>query len=291
MKSAVKKILKIFLLSVLGLIIVLAGAIGVLFYKVTYGFPFYDSEPPVLPAQMTDFSILVFNKTNGYRHSDAIEASTKAFQQMAGDYGWSVFVTENGAVFNQEQLERFDLVIWNSVTGRVLKEEQKEAFISYMKNGGGFLGIHGAGDNSHHWPWYETTLIGADFSHHTMSPQFQEATMHLHCDSTESALCNGLKTPWKRTDEWYAFYNNPVDKGFKVLYTVDEKTYNPSGYIPFLAADKDFGMGDFHPIVWYKVLPNGGRTFYSAMGHSGTYFEESEHLEMLRRAIVWAGKK
>ena len=291
MKPAVKKILKIFLLSVLGLIIVLAGAIGVLFYKVTYGFPFYDSEPPVLPAQMADFSILVFNKTNGYRHSDAIEASTKAFQKMARDYGWSVFVTENGAIFNQGQLERFDLVIWNSVTGRVLKEEQKEAFKNYIENGGGFLGIHGAGDNSHHWPWYENTLLGADFSHHTISPQFQKATMHLHCDSADFALCNGLKTDWQRSDEWYAFYNNPVDKGFKVLYTVDEKTYNPSGYIPFLAADKDFGMGDFHPIVWYKVLPNGGRTFYSALGHSGAYFEESQHLEMLRRAIIWAGER
>ena len=285
-----KKILKISLFSILGIIILLGSAMGIFIYKVTYGFPFYESKPQALPAQMADFSVLLFNKTNGFRHGEAIEASTAAFQKMAEDYGWSVFATENGAVFNKEQLEKFDLVIWNNVTGRVLKEEQKAAFKNYMENGGGFLGIHGAGDNSHHWPWYENTLLGADFSHHTMNPQFQEATMHLHCDSAHAALCDGLSVTWQRSDEWYAFYNNPVEKGFEVLYTVDENTFNPSGYIKFLAEDKDFGMGDFHPVVWYKKLPGGGRTFYSALGHSGAYFEESEHLEMLRRAILWAGK-
>ena len=284
-----KKFFKIFLLSMLGIIIILAGAMGVFIYKVTYGFPFYDSKPPVLQATVADFSILLFNKTNGFRHGEAIEASTRAFQQMGEKHGWSVFVTENGAVFNKQQLDKFDLVIWNNVTGRVLKEEQKTAFKEYMENGGGFLGIHGAGDNSHHWKWYEKNLLGADFSHHTMNPQFQEATMHLHCDTTVAALCHGLTKTWKRTEEWYSFFNNPADQGFKVLYTVDEKTFNPSGYIRFLAEDKDFGMGDFHPIVWYKELPGGGRTFYSALGHAGVYFEESEHLEMLRKAILWVG--
>ena len=286
-----RRFFRIFLFGVLTIIVLLAAALGVFIYKVTYGFPFYESKPPVLPDNMAGFSILLFNKTNGFRHGEAIEVSTEAFEKMASDNGWSIFTTENGAVFNDGQLEKFDVVIWNNVTGRVLKEEQQEAFKRYMNNGGGFLGIHGAGDNSHHWQWYEKTLLGADFSHHTMNPQFQEATMHLHCDSVHTSLCNGLTATWQRTDEWYAFYNNPQENGFEVLYTVDEDTFNPGGYIRFLAEDKDFGMGDFHPIVWYKELSAGGRTFYSALGHSGAYFEEPQHLQMLQKAIVWVGKR
>ena len=115
--------------------------------------------------------------------------------------------------------------------------------------------------------------------------------MHLECNTTSSFNCQGLPPTWNRSDEWYVFSNNPRTKGFSVLYTVDETMFNPSGNIPILVNDKDFGMGDDHPIVWYKCLPNGGRTFYSALGHDGAFFEEPLHLEMLKRAILWAGKQ
>ncbi len=285
-----KKPIKVLLLSILGLLLTAGIILGIFIYKVTYGFPIYESDPPELPSEMTDFSILLFNKTNGFRHGGAIEASTQAFQEMAQQAGWTIFATENGAIFNTDQLQKFDMVIWNNVTGRVLKEEQKAAFKNYMENGGGFLGIHGAGDNSHHWEWYEKTLIGANFSHHTMNPQFQEATMHLQCDSTGTFPCKGLSAVWQRSDEWYAFFDHPAGNGFEILYTVDENTFNPSGYIKFLAEDKDFGMGDSHPVVWYKELPGGGRTFYSALGHSVAYYRENQHLDMLKKAILWVGR-
>lgn len=286
-----KKFLKIFLLSLLGLILITVIGMGLFTYKALYGFPFYDSTPPELPTDMKAFSVLHFNKTNGYRHSSAIEVSTKKLEKMATDNGWTLFTTDNGAVHNTKQLEKFDLVLWNNVTGRNLTDEQRQALQTYMKNGGGFLGIHGSGDFSHHWEWYENTLIGANFTHHTMEPQIQTADMYLECDSTSSFLCQDLPEKWTREEEWYVFYNNPREKGFEVLYTVDEKTFNPSGNIGFMVKDKDFGMGDDHPIVWYKCLPNGGRTFYSALGHDGVFFEEERHLELLRRGILWAGKQ
>ena len=70
---------------------------------------------------------------------------------------------KNGAVFNPEQLAKFDVVIWNNSTGRVLTDEQRAAFKAYIENGGGYVGIHGAGDHSHHWDWYEDELVGARF--------------------------------------------------------------------------------------------------------------------------------
>ena len=115
-----------------------------------------------------------------------------------------------------------------------------------------------------------------DFSHHSLDPQFQAADMHLECEPSTSFACRDLSAKWTRSEEWYVFFDNPRDKGFTPLYTVDEKTFNPSGNMGSLVKNKDFGMGDDHPIVWYKEFSGGGKSFYSALGHSGDAFKEEK---------------
>ena len=283
---AIKRKLKIVLLSLLGLVLLLVIAMGLFIYKAAYGFNFYESTPPELPSDLVGNTVLVFSKTNGFRHGEAIEASIPAFKKMAKDNGWSMYVTDNGAVFNPEQLQKFDVVIWNNTSGKTLDKEQREHFKNYLENGGGFVGIHAAGDNSHQWDWYEQEVLGTLFSHHTMNPQFQKATMHL--EEGNATLTASLLAAWEREEEWYMFYNNPRDKGFQVLYTVDETNMNPSGNIKFLASNKDWGMGEDHPIVWFHPLDKG-RVVYSALGHARSAFQEPNHLNMLENAIKWAG--
>ena len=282
-----KRILKIVLKVALGLILLAVVTIGLFIYKATYGFNFYDSNPPELPSDLSGNSVLLFSKTNGFRHGEAIEAAIPAFEQMAQDNGWLLFSTENGAVFYPDQLQKFDVVIWNNTSGKTLNEEQRGHFKNYLENGGGFLGIHAAGDNSHQWEWYEEKVLGTLFSHHTLHPQFQKATMHL--EQGNAILENSLPKSWEREEEWYMFHENPREKGFQVLYTVDEEKMNTSGSIPILAPNKDFGMGEDHPIVWYHSLEKG-RVFYSALGHTGSSFQEPDHLQLLENAIRWAGK-
>ena len=284
-----KKAIKIWGRLILAILLLAATGIGAFVYKVVYGFPFYESDPPTIAFTEQRFSVLLFNKTNGFRHGEAIATSTEAIEQMAADRGWNLFVTEEGGIFNSEQLALFDVVIWNNVTGKVLTAEQRKAFQAYIEAGGGFVGTHGAGDFSHHWEWYERELIGATFSHHTMNPGVQAAMLHLECDSVSHALCEGLMDQDEREDEWYVFLDNPRNSGFTPIYTVDEETFDPNGNFLFLVKNKDFGMGTDHPIVWYKDLPDGGRSFYSAMGHTGASFQEENHLTLLRKGIEWAG--
>ncbi|NRB52499.1 MAG: ThuA domain-containing protein [Saprospiraceae bacterium] len=285
-----KQALKTFLYIVLTLITIAVINIGFFIYKAKNGIPVYESRAPKLPSEMKDFSVLLFSKTNAFRHSRAIKAAIPAFQKMAEEKGWTLFSTANGAVFNAEQLAKFDVVIWNNCTGRVLKDEQRAAFKSYMEKGGGFVGVHGSGDGSHKWDWYEDELIGARFSHHSLQPQFQLADMYLECNASSSFPCSHLSHKWTRSEEWYVFNNNPRNNGFTPVYTVDENTFNPSGNLGSLITDKDFGMGDDHPIVWYKELAGGGRSFYSALGHSGDAFAEEKVLELMERGIEWAGQ-
>ena len=54
-----------------------------------------------------------------------------------------------------------------------------------------------------------------------------------------------------------------------VLLSVDESTYDPRGYsVPGGSPP----MGD-HPISWCHEY-DGGRSFYTALGHKGVYWEE-----------------
>ncbi len=259
------------------------GVVGRRMYRVVVGLHRYETVPPALPDGLKDTAILIFSKTNGYRHDDAIKVSNDALSSIAERRGWSAFVTENGAVFNPEQLKRFKAVVWNNASGDVLTEAQREAFKSYLESGGGFVAIHAAGDNSHHaWPWYVDTLIGVHFIGHTLSPQFPQATVRIE-DHTNPAT-RDLGETWIRTDEWYSFDSSPRAKGYHVLATLDESTYRP--VMNFPVGGMDIHMGD-HPIVWTHCVGKG-RAFYSAMGHTASSYAEPDHLRLLEGAVAWA---
>lgn len=284
-----KKLLKIVGLSLLGLVVLIVVGISLFIYQMGNGFDTFEEIPPQLPADLGENTVLIFSKTNGFRHGEAIKASLPVYQKLALENNWTLFETENGAVFNEEQLKQFKVVIWNNVTGKVLTEKQREAFRKYLENGGGFLGIHGAGDHSHQWDWYEDEVLRARFSHHNIATELETATLYLETDTAYSALSEKLEQTLSHQDEWYVFYNNPREKGSTVLYTVDEKTFNTSGNLGFLITDKDFGMGEDHPIVWYHELKQG-RVFYSALGHHGKAFNSKNYQQILKNALLWLGR-
>jgi hypothetical protein len=71
-----KKIGKIILWSLLGLVVLFGAAIGVFFYKISYGFPVtYETEKPAIPFPANQAAVLVFSKTTGFRHDESIDAS------------------------------------------------------------------------------------------------------------------------------------------------------------------------------------------------------------------------
>jgi hypothetical protein len=284
-----KKWLKIALWAVFGLIILLAGALALFIYKVKNGFPVtYETDKPPLNVPQGRLSVLLFSKTTGYRHGEAIDASKKTFASMAQQNGWFIYETEEGGVINPEQLALFDVVIWNNSTGEVINDEQKKALQAYVEGGGGLIGIHGSGDDSHHWPWYEQHLLGALFSHHPLNPQLQETQLLLE-PPADSTLWFGLPRQAKHTDEWYVFFTNPRKQGFSVLYTIDGERILPSGNLLFIK-DKNFGMGKDHPVAWYKATGKG-RTFYTSMGHHAEAFAQPAVVQMLNNAIRWAAQK
>lgn len=245
----------------------------------------FDATPPDLPPHFNRTAILVFSKTNGYRHVDAIPAANAAFEEIARARGWSVYFTENGAVANRQQLQRFDAVVFNNVSGDVFTQEQRDALRQYIEGGGGFVGIHGAGgDPAYAWDWYVQNLIGAQFIGHPMlpgAPQFQEATVRVE-DRTHPAT-RRLPADWTRTDEWYSFAASARRDGYHVLAALDESTYTPGQLGPRVLA-----MGADHPIMW-SHCEGRGRAFYSAIGHRADAYDVA-YRQVLEGATAWAAR-
>lgn len=241
----------------------------------------YETTPPALPAQMARPAILVFSKTNGFRHEDAIPAANALFAQMARENRWGYFQTENGAAFDPAILARFDAVVFNNVSGDVFTPSQRAALKAFIERGGGFVGVHGAGgDTSYDWRWYVDRLIGAQFKGHPMNPQFQRATVRVE-DKAHPAT-QGLPADWQRIDEWYAFEKSPRGPGTGILLTLDEKTYPNHKMF-----GRDLAMGADHPIAWWHCTGKG-RTLYSAMGHQASAYVEPAYRTMLTNAVDWA---
>jgi len=217
------------------------------------------------PAE-TAFHVLVFSRTLGYRHA-SIPAGIAAIERLGAMNSFAVEATEDPTAFNDANLARFAVVVFLSTTGPVLDSAQQAAFQRYIGAGHGFVGVHSATDTEYDWPWYHE-LVGATFLSH---PAIQTASVIL-VDTAQSST-RGLPQPWTREDEWYNFTAQPT--GVTLLVRVDEASYQ--GGV----------MGATHPISWQHTF-DGGRGWYTAMGHTSCAFSETAYLVHLLGGIEWA---
>lgn len=242
----------------------------------------HDTVAPAIPGSLQSPAVLVFSKTNAFRHIEGIAGGAKALQSITKKHDWGMFHTENGAVFNAQDLARFDVVVFLNASGDMLSAEQEQAFQSWLMAGGGWLGIHAAGDSSHlEWQWYRENLIGATFTAHIMDPQFQTATVVL--ENHEHPVLRDIPNTWQHEEEWYSWEESPRVEGFTILSTLDESSYVPMQN--FLWSRRDLSMGD-HPVVWSNCIGEG-RSVYAAMGHKAVAFEQPQFLRLLDNALSW----
>jgi type 1 glutamine amidotransferase len=214
-------------------------------------------------------SLLVFSRTLGYRH-DSIPAGVQALTKLAADRGWSLLATEDATKFSDPGLAAYNAVVFLSTTGDVLDDAQQSAFERFIRSGRAFIGIHSASDTEYDWPWYGG-LVGAYFREH---PAVQSAEITVE-DTTNPATA-GLPKPWRRTDEWYAFKSNPR-ANVHVLLSLDESSF----------AAGSANMNGDHPIAWCHEY-DGGRAFYTALGHTSESFADPAFMAHLAGAVTWA---
>lgn len=211
---------------------------------------------------------LVFTKTAGYRHR-SIPAGVEMIRALGREHGVAVTHSEDASVFADETLSDYAAVVFLSTTGDILDERQQAAFERYIRDGGGFVGIHAAADTEYDWPWYGG-LVGAWFESH---PRVKSAVVDV-ADPTHPST-RMLPRRWERRDEWYDFRDNPRGD-VHVLLTLDEESYRGGGE-----------MGGDHPIAWCHEY-EGGRSWYTGGGHTRKSFSEPLFRQHVLGGIRWA---
>ncbi|WP_136467846.1 ThuA domain-containing protein [Flagellimonas onchidii] len=215
-------------------------------------------------AKMPDL-VLVFTKTEGYRHK-AIEKGARALRQLGRTNDFIALQSETAEDFNIQNLRNFKLVIFLNTTMDILNTQQQRVMELYIKRGGSFMGIHAAADTEYEWPWYGK-LVGAYFESH---PEQQQAKIDV-VDGSHPSTAH-LKNEWLHFDEWYNFKN--LNPNAHVLMRLDETSY------------KGGTNGNNHPIAWYHEF-DGGRAFYTGLGHTEASYDDDDFKQHLLGAIEW----
>jgi type 1 glutamine amidotransferase len=220
--------------------------------------------------------LLIFSETTGFRHA-SIEAGISAFRAMGQRLGMQVQASEDSAVFTPAGLaDVAAIVLLSNTTKRndaatdYFTPAQRAAFEAYVHRGGGVVGIHAATDSHYHWPWYGR-MIGARFERH---PQGTPTGVIRIVDPRHPANAT-LPPSQRRTDEYYYFAD-----------------YNPEMHLLATLDPASIGEADVNPnpISWAHEF-EGGRIFYTAMGHTPESFSEPFFLRHVENGLKWAMRK
>ena len=212
--------------------------------------------------------VLLFSEAegDGFVH-DSRETAVAALQQVGKTRGWTVSHTDDSNPwFNDAKLATVDVVAWIMTAGDPLTVPEQEAFERFIQAGGGFVGLHSASSTHYEWPWYDG-LLGSHFFKH---PSVQEGTIRV--ERTSHLATAHLPPLWSRVDEWYTHQANPRDH-VNILLSLDEAVG---------------GKLNNQPLAWYQRF-DGGRSFYSALGHRKEAYQEPLLIEHIAGGIEWAG--
>ena len=221
------------------------------------------SPPPSPP-------LFVFSKTAGFRHESigpgiqAIQAPRRGEQlHRDRDRGRRQFTTAN--------LAQYQAVVFLTTTGDVLNATQQTAFESYIRGGGGYVGVHAAADTEYDWPFYGN-LVGAYFASH---PAIQQAT--------RSGSRTG-RTPPRRTCRRPG--PAPTSGTTTRPTPLPPRTCSPPWTSRPTAAAR-WGRPPDH-----LVQPiDGGRSFYTGLGHTQESYTDPNFRAILLGGIRYAAAR
>ena len=216
--------------------------------------------------------VLVFHLATGFRH-DSIDAGVPALKALGEREKIRIEASDDPNIFNTEALKGFKAIIFLNTTTQPKKPEsewlagdRQAALQAFVRRGGGIVGIHAAADSHYGWAWYGR-LMGARFAKHPAGTPTGSLTVVERKHQTTA----GMPETFKRADEWYYF--DDYDPTVRVLVTLD----------PASIKQKDANP---NPISWVKEF-EGGRVFYTAMGHTPESFSDPLVLKHIASGLKW----
>ena len=247
--------------------------------------------------------ILVFSKTNGYRHR-SIGIGKKTLQLMAETTGaFDVVISDDLENFDKDNIENFDAICFLNTTMNVFSpkkgelqkmspEEKKTAselekarkanLMSFIEGGNGFIGIHAASDTFYEWAEYGE-MLGGYFDGHPWNANM-EVSIKADEKNKTHALLNGVipegANELRFKEEIYQLKDPYNSKKLTMLLRLDsDASHKPKGGIK--RKDKDFGVS------WVKTHKKG-RVFYCSLGHNEHIYWNKNVLRHYYAGIMYA---
>jgi type 1 glutamine amidotransferase len=207
--------------------------------------------------------------TAGFRH-DSISTARQVLTGLGSSSGeFTITATEDLSTISAATLAAHDGLFFALTSGELaFSADQRAAILSFVSNGGGFLGAHSATDTLYGWPEYGT-LVGAYFKEH---PWTQQASVVVE-DGGHPAS-SGLGDRFSIQEEFYTFRENPRPR-VQVLLRLDAASVGTSGD---------------YPLAWAQSYGNG-RAYYNALGHFSSTWTDPRFQRQIAGAIRWLARR
>jgi type 1 glutamine amidotransferase len=144
------------------------------------------------------------------------------------------------------------------------------------------VAVHAAAVHHSVWKWY-SDLVGCDF---VADSNRMLAKLLVDPASAHHPAVQPFESEFWINEEWLCF-DHPVtgQPGVNVLLRLDESTFEPVRQ-KFQEMNVK-PMGQDHPAAWTREV-EGGRFFYTAIGHDARALNTDFGRKHLRAALRWA---
>lgn len=216
--------------------------------------------------------LLYLTLSAGYKH-EAVAFSRGIVKEIGEKSGaFETTVAEDVAPFTADNLKNYDAVMFYTTGELPMTEDQKKAFVDYIRSGHGFVGVHSATDTFYMWPDY-LKLIGGYFNDH---PWHQQVTIEVA--DPANPIVAFLGKSFQINDEIYQMSDFQVDTSH-VLLRLDPTSVNlDNGRV----RRRFYGW----PVAWTR-MDGKGRAFYTSLGHEKAVWEDPRYQELLLNGIKW----
>jgi type 1 glutamine amidotransferase len=227
---------------------------------------------PVALSARGKVRVLYVTQSKGFKHA-VLPESESIMRDLAAKSGFELTVSQEAdRAITPDSLKNLDVIIFYTTGELPLSDEQKEAFLEFVKSGKTFIGLHSATDTFYQWPAYGAMINGYFDGH----PWTQDSEVTIKADDRRHATTRHFPPSMTFKEEIYQFKNFDP-QAVKVLVSLDTTRTDMT--------KKGIKASSF-PLVWHR--PYGkGRVFYSALGHRPEIWQSDWYQQMLVNAIKW----
>ena len=247
------------------------------------------------PAPAGPIRVLVITATQGFRHTEAINASKERLQQVGTGPEFKFVFTEDPADLNAVNLAQYDVLFMNNATLRIppanpadsasrreahwpaagipnpVTREQQEAIAAFVRDGKGLVAIHAGVDAFYGWREYREMVGGGLFKSH---PFTQVARVTVVDQANPAVSHFGPSVSFK--EEYYYLDQNPRANSH-VLLTLDLTSVNDTTHTD-------------HPLAFIRRYGKG-RVFVNVLGHFGDTWKRDDYFTSVLQGIrIAAGR-